>query len=334
MQPRIGLCILALLPLLSACAGLLPPSSSPAPRHVDVVRSDEYVIVLAQPGDTWHSLAHQFLGDPAHYWRIADFNDLKELVPGQEVVIPLKPRNPLGVYADGYQMVPILAYHRFGPQKSHLTVTPEAFDAQMAYLKAHDYRVMPLTALLAFLQGRTPVPRRAVVITLDDGYKSAYTMAYPILQKYGFPATVFIYSDLIGTSTGLSWQDMRAMVASHLIDIQPHSKTHTTLGPKQPTEPHAAYAQRVESEIHFPAQQIQQHLNLPVHTFAYPYGETNDWVIARLQAHRYHMGVTVQRGGNPFFADPFLLRRTMIYGHHTLEDFIHKLDVFQKEKLL
>jgi hypothetical protein len=65
---------------------------------------------------------------------------------------------------------------------------------------------------------------------------------------------------------------MRAMVASQLIDIQPHSKTHTTLGLQQPTEPHAAYAQRVEREILFPAQQIQQHLNLPVHTFAYPYG--------------------------------------------------------------
>ena len=56
-------------------------------------------------------------------------------------------------------------------------------------------------------------------------------------------------------------------------------------------------------------------------------------VITHLQEQRYQMGATVQRGGNPFFADPFLLRRTMIYGGQNLEDFIKKLEIFQKEKL-
>ena len=208
--------------------------------HVAVVKSDDYVIVIAKPGDTLQSLAQQFLGDPSQYWIIADFNDLRAVVPGQEVVIPLKTKNSIGVYANGYQMVPILSYHRFGSRKSKLVVTPEAFDAQMAYLKAHDYRVIPLTDLIAFIQGRKPIPHRALVITIDDGHKSAYTIAYPLLRKYGFPATLFVYTDFIGSHEGLSWQEMQEMVASNLIDIQPHSKTHTNLGLQKPTESNAS----------------------------------------------------------------------------------------------
>jgi peptidoglycan/xylan/chitin deacetylase (PgdA/CDA1 family) len=347
MWPGSFIFSLGLVLLLGGCVGtlhpksdlLLPPLPMPdvtksAPPEAEVVKTDEYVIVIAKPGDTLRSLAQRFLGDAAQYWLIADFNDFKQLTPGQEVVIPLKATNPLGVYASGYQTVPILSYHRFEPDKSRLVVTPQAFAAQMAYLKAHDYRVIPLTDLIDFLQGHKPLPRRAVVITIDDGFKSAYTIAYPILQHYGFPATIFVYSDFIGSAGGLSWQEMRDMVASHLIDIQPHSKSHMNLGLIEPTEDDATSAQWVEREIHFPARQIQQHLKLPIHTFAYPYGDTNDFVIARLQAQHYQMGVTVERGGNPFFTDPFLLRRTMIYGDESLEDFIDSLEVFRKERLL
>lgn len=325
--------------LLGGCVGSFPKSDLPQPApdvttsDADVIKTDEYVIVIAKPEDTLRSLAQRFLGDAAQYWVIADFNDLRQLTPGQEVVVPLKVENPLGVYADGYQTVQILSYHGFGPRKSKLILTPEAFNAQMAYLKAQDYRVIPLTELIAFIQGHKPLPRRAVVITIDDGFKSAYTIAYPVLQKYDFPATLFVYSDFIGSARGLSWQEMREMVASRLIDVQPHSKSHTNLGLRKPTEDGAIYAQRVAREILFSAQQIQYHLKIPIHTFAYPYGDANDLVIARLQERHYQMGVTVQRGGNPFFADPFRLRRTMIYGNQNLQDFKKCLEVFRKEKL-
>jgi peptidoglycan/xylan/chitin deacetylase (PgdA/CDA1 family) len=173
----------------------------------------------------------------------------------------------------------------------------------------------------------------SLVITIDDGFKSVYTMAYPILQKYGLPATLFVYSDFIGGSQGLNWQEIRDMVASNLIDIQPHSKSHTNLGFKKPSEDDAIYAQRVEREVQFPLRQIQRQLNRPVHTFAYPYGDTNDVVISQLQQQHYQMGATVEHGGNPFFADPFRLRRTLIYGDQSLEAFIKSLAVFRNEKL-
>ncbi len=326
------LLMLSLILLLGGCLGLSRPAPD-FPSGAEFIKTDDYVIVIAKPADTLHTLAQRFLGDAAKYWVIADFNDITQLMPGREVVIPLKANNPIGVSANGYQTVPILTYHRFGPRADKLVVTPAAFEAQMAYLKAQDYRVIPLIDLLAFIRGQAPLPRRAVVITIDDGFKSVYTIAYPILQKYSLPATLFVYSDFIGGGRGLNWQEIRDMVASNLIDIQPHSKSHTNLGFKAPSEDDAIYAQRIEREIQFPSQQIERQLRRPVHTFAYPYGDANAAVIAQLQQRDYQMGVTVQRGGNPFFTDPFRLRRTLIYGDQSLEDFKKSLAVFRKEKL-
>ena len=325
--------------LLGGCVTLsmtdLHTGPSPSARtRPFLIQTNDYVILLAQSGDTLRSLATRFLGDPSRAWVIADFNNLKRLEPGQEVVIPLTPHNPVGVYTHGYQKVPILAYHQFGRRQGQLTVTPEMFDAQMAYLKAQDYRVIRLSHLQAFLQGRSPLPLRAVAITMDDGYKSVYTIAYPILKKYDFPATVFVYSDFIGSQRGLAWQDMRDMVASGLIDIQPHSKTHHSLVLREAEEDDAAYAHRIEQEIRHPAEIIRQHLRLPIHTFSYPYGDTNDDVIAWVKKHNYDIAATVQKGGNAFFADPYMLRRTQIYGHERLDEFKKKLEVFRMEKLL
>ena len=325
--------------LLEGCATVhlsgLYTRPSPATRAERfLIQTDEYVILIAQAGDTLQSLAARFLNDKNLEWVIADFNNLRYLKPGQEVIIPLTSTNPVGVYTHGYQMVPILTYHQFGQQQGPLTVTPEMFKAQMAYLKAHDFRVIRLSDLQAFLQGEAPLPLRAVVITIDDGYKSVYTIAYPILKKYNFPATVFVYSDFIGLRSGLTWQDMQEMIASELIDIQPHSKTHGELASRQAVEDEMAYAHRIEEEIHHPAELIRRHLGLPIHTFSYPYGDTNDSVIARLKTHGYDMAATVQKGANAFFAEPFMLRRTQIYGDESLDAFKKNLDVFRLEKLL
>ena len=109
------------------------------------------------------------------------------------------------MYADGYQTVPILTYHRIGPAREPMVLTAEAFEAQLEYLKRNDYRVIRLGDLPDFLAGRRALPRRAVVITFDDGHVSSYEYAYPLLVKYGFPATYFLYTDFLGAKEGLSW---------------------------------------------------------------------------------------------------------------------------------
>jgi peptidoglycan/xylan/chitin deacetylase (PgdA/CDA1 family) len=121
---------------------------------------------------------------------------------------------------------------------------------------------------------------------------------------------------------------MRNMAASGLIDFQPHSKTHPHLADRQPRESLGAYQARIAEEIKVPGRKIQQRLGLPLNSFAYPYGETNDLIIAELKDNDYQLGVTVHAGSNPAFAYPFRLRRTMIFGDRDMDSFARALEVF------
>jgi len=291
------------------------------------VQNDEFIILTTEKGDSLRSLAEKYLGNPDKYWQIGDFNGIDEITPGEEVVIPLVSQNPIGVFPGKAQTIPILCYHQFGDKKAKMVVSSENFDEQMAYLKNNGYRVIPMSALLGFLKASEPLPRKAVIITIDDGYKSIYDAAYPILKKYAFPATVFIYTDFLNARRGLTWEQMREMTASGLIDIQPHSKTHSNMGVMKIGEKPDEYEQRILTELEYPKKRIDKSLGLPVHTFAYPYGDANKEVIEKAGEFGYSMGVTVQTGGNAFYGDRFLLKRTMVFGEDDLNAFIKKLEV-------
>ncbi len=318
---------------LGACATspTLPPRTTTAETNLH--RSSDFVVLNAGKGDTPATLALRYLGDAEKYWVIEDFNNVKSFAPGQEVVIPLRAFNPVGVYAGGYQTVPILCYHRFGSDKSKMVVSPDDFTQQMEYLAQHDYRVIRITDLIEFLQGKRTLPKRAVVVTLDDGYKSAYQHAFPTLRRLGFPATIFVYSDYVGAREGLSWKEMQEMVASGLVDIQPHSKTHSNLGFAQPGEDEATYQQRIQVETQVPLYDISKNLNIPIHTFAYPYGDTNKDVIDELKQRDYRLAVTVQPGSNAAFAYPYMLQRSMVFGDQDLDTFAKHLGAFQDTDL-
>ena len=123
---------------------------------------------------------------------------------------------------------------------------------------------------------------------------------------------------------------MREMVGSGLIDIQPHSKTHSDLSRRQDGESDAAYRKRLNREVTHPARLIKKNLKLPIHTFAYPYGAENDAVVEAVKDADYRLAVTVTRGGNPSFAHPYVLRRTQIYCSDDLETFAKRLDIFER----
>jgi len=316
---------------LWGCAAPPPAAEHAAPTTGEVIgRNDDFVVVVAQPGDTLASLAVNYLGDAQLAWRIAEFNDVTEARPGVELAIPLKWPNAIGVYAQGYQTVPILCYHRFSTHRAKLAVTPAAFAAQMDYLATNHYRVISLTELQGFLQGREALPRRTVVITIDDGYRSTFDAAFPILKKHGFHATVFLYSDFVGAADALTWPQMQEMQQSGLIDIQPHSKTHANLVLRQPQENEAQYRERIRKEVDVPSDVIAARLATKTTLFAYPYGDTNEVVIDELKHRGLALGATVTPGGNGFFADPYMLRRTMVFGEDDITAFASKLVVFNK----
>lgn len=322
--------------VLVGCAQA-PPRETPAPTPFVapatvqdeegpvLARDAQFAVVVVQPGEDLARLAERWLGDRSRRAVIAEFNQIDEAKAGQTLAIPLNNRNPFGVRLDGAPAITILTYHRFGARASALTVTPAAFDAQMAYLAKNGYTVIPIARLPAYLEGREPIPRNAVVITIDDGYRSTFEVAYPVLRKYRFPATVFLYTDFIGAPDALTWAQLKEMTASGLVDLQPHGKTHSNLTVRQADEKEARYRERIRREVEAPVEVIRSQLGLASVAFAFPYGDVNDVVVGELRAKGVKLGLTVTSGGNAFFAPPYMLRRTMIFGGDDLDAFRAKL---------
>ncbi len=321
--------------MLALAAGLAWGCAAPTDSRV-VARSSDFVVVSAGSKTTLRSLARAYLGDASLYRVIADFNDISRLRSGQEIVIPLKPANRAAVYPNGYQVVPILTYHRFTPKGQgcdKLAVEERSFARQLAYLRDNNYSVISFTQLADFLEGKAAIPAKSVILTIDDGYRSAYDVAYPVLRRYRQKATIFVYSDFIGAGAGLTWSQMKEMVASKLIDIQPHSKTHSDLTIRLEGESEKAYRERIREEIRYTTQAIKRNLGLPIHTFSYPYGAENDAVLDLVEAEGFRLGTTVTRGSNPSFAHPLALRRTQIYCDDDIRTFAKRLNVFKNVAL-
>lgn len=339
-QITLALCAL----FLAACGHSPPlPLQTPGAEPPVVVakasgevlgQSSRFVIYEPNAGDSLQSIAARFLGDPQRDWVIGDFNGIAQPVPGRPLVVPLKTLNPFGVHADQMQAVPILCYHRFGPTSGKasaglgkMTVSAANFAAQLDWLARNDFRVIRLPQLLSYLEGREALPKRTVVITIDDGYESVHRYAFPLLKKYGFPATVFMYTDFIGSRDALSWAQLEEMSASGLVDIQAHSKTHRNLIERTAGESDERYKQALEAEVRVPRELLERRLSAPVQQYAFPFGDANEAVLDALVRNQYKLAVTVNPGGNPFFAQPLMLRRTMVYGDHDLAAFQAKLQI-------
>ena len=324
-----ALAAVAAAALLAGCTTppQVPATAAASPRvHGDVLgRGDWFVIYQPVAGETLRSIAARFLGSEDRYWAIADFNNVSRAEPGQPLVVPLKPVNPGGISGDEYQTVPILSYHRFGTGGGKMVMSPANFAAQLDWLARNDYRVIPLARLAGYLAGQEALPRRAVVITIDDGYESAHRHALPLLRKYGFPATLFVYTDFVGAGDALSWAQLQELAASGLVDVQAHSKSHRDLIERTAGEGDQQYRQGVESEVRTPRELLERRLQVQVRHYAYPYGDANEMVLDALSRNQYQLAVTVNPGGNPFFAQPFMLHRTMIFGDLSLEGFKSKL---------
>ena len=110
--------------------------------------------------------------------------------------------------------IPVLMYHHVSPHPGDMvTVTPETFEGQMRHLAEGGYRAISLDDLLRCIRGEMTPEGRMVAITFDDGWIDNYVYAFPVLERYGLPAAVFIVTD---------WVDSES-AGSHLTsDVLPH----------------------------------------------------------------------------------------------------------------
>jgi peptidoglycan/xylan/chitin deacetylase (PgdA/CDA1 family) len=309
-------------------------AAQPAPKPATTVQTPDFVAVVVQPGETLESLAGTWLQDASRAWEIAEYNGVAGAAPGEELAIPLRPFRRGGLGADRYQTVPVLTYHQFAEKSTNrMTVSREAFEAQMNLLKTRGFRVITLAQLVEFVEFRGQVPEKSVVITIDDGWRSTYDIAFPILRKFGYPATLFVYTQLItGGAKTLSWDQVREMAAQG-IDVECHTVSHRNLALPLGQESADQYFATIAKEIAESTRTIEQKVGKRPTFIAYPYGDTNGLAIALLKRQGYRAGLTVNREANPFFAASFRLGRAMIFGDFDLARFEKNLPTVDRRAL-
>ena len=220
-------------------------------------------------------------------------------------------------------IIPILTYHNFtSDESSSYKINIDKFTNQMEYLANHDFSVISMSELVAGLTSDV-LPCKPVVITIDDGYKSTYTLAYPILKKYHFPATLFIYTDFIEkNSHSLTWGEIREMTENN-IEIGSHTISHCNLIKLKEKETNENYLNRIRREIFLSKEILENEIGKEVQFFAYPYGIYSPQV-TQLVIQADYKGIFNVNSMNNINTDfkLFSLNRQIIFGQNSLDSFI------------
>ncbi|WP_342555441.1 polysaccharide deacetylase family protein [Paenibacillus sp. FSL R7-0652] len=202
--------------------------------------------------------------------------------------------------------VPVLMYHYVTPKQDNREpnnksiIDLEVFEQNMKYLYENGYRTVTLAQLEQYVNGEISLPEKSIVITFDDGYQNNYTLAYPVLKKYHFHASLFVIGSRIqptpvvfdpAKKSDISKPEMQAgsdvfEYNSHTFNL--HHKGYTVCGDDLPV---TLDTNLLDHDI----EQIKQ-IGIDTPYIAYPYGYFSVQMIYKLQQHGYRMGFTVMPG--------------------------------------
>src|SRR5512139_130523 len=257
----------------------------------------------------------------------------------------------------------ILSYHEIAEPGEALSpdyaVRPTMFVRQMDWLRNNGYHFVTVDDLLADEAGRRPLPEKAVLITFDDGYRSMYDHAWPVLKAWRIPAVVAVVGNweddrttvnfdgkIIPREKLMSWRDLRELADSGLVEIGSHSfdlhrgipgnpqgseepaaTTRQWLGAGKGYETEAAYRLRVESDLARAASDIKTHIGRAPRVIAWPYGRYN--TIVRDAAIRRGMtiGLTLDDGANMADTPLWRMRRILVDSTMALWDLNREITI-------
>ena len=186
----------------------------------------------------------------------------------------------------------------------------------MQILQDRRFDIISLNILVNLIRNKQPLPNKTAVITFDDGFKNFYLKAYPILQEFGFSATVFLVPGYIGKTSRwnatlrgmpvldlLDWSEIKEMVNKD-IDFGVHTMAHEDLT-KLPIE-------EVHREINQSKLAIQNYLEQDNMFFAYPYGKLNNKIKGIIKE-EFYGACSTELGLTSFRSDIYALPRVDMY---------------------
>jgi biofilm PGA synthesis lipoprotein PgaB len=203
------------------------------------------------------------------------------------------PRLPQPVPSARTPYVAVLVWHDVTRGKEvWFDTTLDDFTAQVAAIRKGGFHVVTLDALRDHLTRGTPLPSRSLVLTFDDNGSGIYANVFPLLLKYRLPATLFVHTNFVGKTTSKhhnSWDDLRRMVRSGLIEVQSLTANH-------PEDLRTLSDDDVKHEFKLSKFSLEHRLGKPVYAFAYPYDNYDDRVARLAGRSGYVLGFTEDYG--------------------------------------
>lgn len=186
-----------------------------------------------------------------------------------------------------------------------LTLSDSEFEAQMKYLSKSGYTAISPDQLADYLQYGKELPPNPILITFDDGYEDNYRVAYPILQKYHFTATIFLITDFVDKNAKyVTWQQVREMRDSGF-SFQSHTINHILL-PNASDED--IYFQLIKSR-----EVLEEQLGPKIEYLAYPGGKYDQRVIHLARKAGYRAAFTINFGRDRMHCELFTLNRIPVF---------------------
>ena len=210
--------------------------------------------------------------------------------------------------------VPVLCYHRVLPKALSLyDITPAMLEKHFQLFIKNGFH--PITALQYITYQKQPelFPIKPIVLTFDDGNKSHYQYVLPLLKKFGFKATFFIYPSVIARKSTklITWDELSEM-AHDGMDIESHTMTHPFLTDIKSTLASPPYLKWLDHEFKDSKTTIEKNLNIKVSLLAYPFGWYNN-IIEKEAVEAGYTGIfTVNWGTNSFSENPLRIKRKVI----------------------
>jgi len=230
------------------------------------------------------------------------------------------------------ERVPVLMYHRVGEPADETDrkycVQPRRFVAQLKALANAGHTAISLDTFFGYLDDGTAIPERSFVLTFDDGFRDLEHYAMPVLNELGWPCTVFLVTGLLGRSdawnadlggNGHALLDRGSVVqmARYGVRFESHTRTHRRLLQLSASE--------LLDELAGSKADLEALLGRPVRYLAYPFGETDERVIAAAKNAGYVAAFSAQPGFNRRDIDRYRIRRVDVFGCDTPAQLLRKL---------
>ena len=211
------------------------------------------------------------------------------------IALAILPKNRKSKNADEDVKIPILLYHDFvtvvpdsDPDNFNYINTPQSFEENIKVLLENGYTIISFQELDDANNGKAELPKKPILISMDDGYYSNYEYIFPILKKYNVKASIFIVTDKIGKEIDgkkyLSWEECIEMQNSGLVEIFGHSKRHVFYNKLS--------VRTTRDDVIESYKIIEEKLgNKKLKVFAYPYGAYTKETVRTLKLNGIDMQV-------------------------------------------